>query len=124
MLNREQILGRFDRPQKQVPVEQWGGDVNLTALGAGARSSVLVEFAAAHKCREEGDAAGFNRNWTILQAKLVAMSVTDAEGNRLFTDDDVPALLEKSPEVIGMLSDEALRLNKFSTKAVEDDAKN
>lgn len=124
MLNREQILNSFDRPQKQITVEQWGGDVNLTALGAGDRSGVLAEFAAAQKCREDGDAAGFSRNWTVLQGKLIAMSVTDAEGNRLFTEDDVPALLEKSPEVIGMLSDAALVLNKFSTKAVEDDAKN
>ena len=124
MLNREQILQHFDRPQQQVPVEQWGGTVTLTGLGAGDRATVLAEFTEAHKCRAEGDAAGFGRRWSIIQAKLVVMSVTDEAGTRLFTEDDVPALLGKSPEVIGQLSDAILVMNKFSTKSVEDDAKN
>lgn len=124
MLNREQILNKFDRAQEVVPVEQWGGDVTISALACGARTEILAQFSEHDKLRKEGDMGGFNRKWTAMQVQLVILSVTDAEGIPLFGPEDEPELLSKSPEVVGFLSDKILALNKFATSAVEDSAKN
>ena len=124
MLNREQILSGFDRELAEVDVPQWGGPVTVAALSAGDRAGVLADFAEAHKYREQGDSAGFGRRWAVIQVRLVIMSVVDDSNQRIFAAEDEAQLLDKSPEVIGLLSDAILQLNKFAVSAVEDDAKN
>lgn len=122
MLNREQILGAKDRAQQTIPIEEWGGEVIITALSVRDRSLVLGEWARLGNVqREGGDSVGA---MLAIKLRLVALSITDADGVPLFSDDDIAELATKSDGPIGVISDAAIRLNKFFTKATEDVAKN
>lgn len=119
MLTREQILSAQDRPQKVIPVPEWGGEITLTGLSVRAQAEYIADVSAL-SARE----GGVVRGMATVQVRLVALSITDPAGTPLFSLEDVEALAEKSPEVIGRLADEATLLNKFVVKAVEADAKN
>lgn len=81
MLTREQILGCNDRGVQPVHVPEWGGSVYIRPWsGADAR-----EAREAYKARPEVEPVAID----------VAMSVCDAEGNRIFTLADVDTLNSK-----------------------------
>lgn len=122
MLNRDQILSAKDRAQEKVSIPEWGGDVMITALSVRDRSLVLSEWARLGAVQKDGgDPASAMLE---IKLRLVALSVTDAEGVPLFTVDDMTALATKSNQAIGVISDAAITLNKFFVSATEDAAKN
>jgi len=122
VLNRDQILSAKDRAQEKVSIPEWGGDVMITALSVRDRSLVLSEWARLGAVQKDGgDPASAMLE---IKLRLVALSVTDAEGVPLFTVDDMTALATKSNQAIGVISDAAITLNKFFVSATEDAAKN
>ena len=122
MLNRDQILSAKDRAQEVVSVPEWGGDVMLTALSVRDRTAVLSEWARLGAVQKDGgDPASAMLE---IKLRLVALSVTDAEGVPLFTAADMAELATKSNQAIGVISDAAILLNKFFVSATEDAAKN
>jgi hypothetical protein len=122
VLNREQILGAKDRAQQTITIPEWGGDVLITALSVRDRSVVLGEWARLGNVQKEGgDTVGAMLD---IKLRLVALSITDADGVPVFSADDVVALATKSSEAIGVISDAAITLNKFFVSATEDAAKN
>lgn len=122
MLNRDQILSAKDRAQEVVSVPEWGGDVMLTALSVRDRTAVLSEWARLGAVQKDGgDPASAMLE---IKLRLVALSVTDAEGVPLFTTADMTELATKSNQAIGVISDAAITLNKFFVSATEDAAKN
>lgn len=122
MLNRDQILSAKDRAQEKVSIPEWGGEVMITALSVRDRSLVLSEWARLGAVQKDGgDPASAMLE---IKLRLVALSVTDAEGVPLFTVDDMTALATKSNQAIGVISDAAITLNKFFVSATEDAAKN
>lgn len=122
MLNREQILGAKDRAQETISIPEWGGDVTITALSVRDRSVVLGEWARLGNVQKEGgDTVGAMLD---IKLRLVALSITDADGVPLFSVEDMVELATKSDGPIGRISDAAITLNRFFTTATEDVAKN
>jgi hypothetical protein len=66
----------------------------------------------------------FRQTLHNVRAKLVVRSVVDEDGNRVFRDQDAPALGEKSAAVLDKLYDVASRLSKVTQEDVEELAKN
>jgi hypothetical protein len=122
VLNRDQILSAKDRAQEVLSIPEWGGDVMITALSVRDRSLVLSEWSRLGAVQKDGgDPAGAMLE---IKLRLVALSVTDAEGVPLFTAEDMAELAKKSNQAIGAISDAAITLNKFFASATEDAAKN
>lgn len=122
MLNREQILGAKDRAQETISIPEWGGDVTITALSVRDRSVVLGEWARLGNVQKEGgDTVGAMLD---IKLRLVALSITDADGVPLFSVEDMVELATKSDGPIGRISDAAITLNRFFVSATEDVAKN
>jgi hypothetical protein len=122
VLNREQILGAKDRPQLILTVEEWGGDVMLTALSVSDRATILGEWARIGTLHKDTLSAADALLKT--QLMLVALSITDESGAPLFTVEDITELARKSGDAIGKIADAAVTLNKFAVSATEDVAKN
>lgn len=122
MLNREQILNAKDRAQEVIHIEEWGGDVTITALSVRDRANVLGEWARLGAVQKEGgDTISAQLD---IKLRLVALSITDADGVPLFSADDITELARKSDGPIGVISDAVLLLNRFFVKATEEVAKN
>ena len=120
MLTRDAILSKSDRQRIEVEVPEWGGSVYLTELSVRDRAAIMKSWA------KVASAADDARVDAMIDAQLlmVAMSVTDESGVRIFELVDIEALAEKSREAVGKIADAATVLNKFTVSATEDEAKN
>ncbi len=104
-LTREQILAARSR-RKPIPLEvpEWGGTVYIKVLSAGDQ----VEMSSnGHKDAE-------------LPVWLLAGCLVSEDGERLFTDEDVPGLLEEEFPIIMRVFSEAARHNGLSTKELDE----
>ncbi len=113
LLDREAILGAKDTHSEVVHVEEWGGHVCIRAMTGAERD----DFRAAIEGAETSLVGKF-------EAPLLALTLVDEEGKRLFTIDDVEALRAKSATVLDRLAQIALRVNGMSDGAQEEAAKN
>lgn len=114
LLSRDQILGAEDIGTEDVPVPEWGGTVRVRGLSGRERDAyeaAMVQISANGARRVTMD---------NIRAGLVARSVVDAEGNRLFSDEDVKALGEKSGAALDRVWDVARRLSGLSEEDVEE----
>ena len=112
-LTREAILSAEDAPLEAVDVPEWGGTLYVRSMNGIERDSFdswLVEVPADERTNQRG--------------RIVALCACDAEGARLFTDDDINALGHKSAEALSRVADTAMRLNALSASDVEDIAEN
>ncbi len=108
LLNRDQILAARGRLKvSTVDVPEWGGKVCVRELTAKERS----DFAAELGSWEGGQFVPRPGAERTAQAVLLVLSVVDEAGNRLFTPEDVPALLELGGAAIDRISAEAARLS-------------
>ena len=112
-LNRDAILGAVDVQTEKVDVPEWGGDVivrGLTGDELDAFQGSIRQF------RPTFDGKGMEP--VLIQegmrAKLLVKCLVDEAGERLFTDQDAPALGAKSGTVIDRLYDVAARLSGLS----------
>lgn len=111
-LSREAILNVKDFKTREVEVEEWGGTVLVKSLSGSERN----EFEQSMIIRRGKDVQMNMKNAT---AKLVALSVVDEEGNRLFSDADVETLGSKSGAALSRVYTVASKLAGLS----EDDMK-
>jgi len=116
-LNREQILQVQDLPVEDVEVPEWGGKVRVRGLTGAERD----KFEASIVTRK-GNKAEFNPE--NIRAKLVAMCVVDENGNRLFTDEDIKILGQKSATALDRIFQVAQRLSGLRTEDFEEMQKN
>ena len=58
------------------------------------------------------------------RARLAALTIIDEKGQRLFTDEDVQVLGEKSASALDRVYTVAIRLNGFTDQDVKDLEKN
>lgn len=89
LLTRDQILKAQDLPSEDVPVPEWGGTVRVRALTGAERDAFEQSIV-----EQRGRSARMNLQ--NLRAKLVALTVVDEEGNRIFSDSDAKLLGKKS----------------------------
>lgn len=116
-LTREAILASQDMAQEPVEVPEWGGKVLVTSLTGKDRDRFEASiFQTNGKNRE--------MNMSNIRAKLVALSVVDKDGKRVFSDHDVALLSGKSAAALSRVYDVAARLSGISPADAEELAKN
>jgi hypothetical protein len=117
ILTREQILSADDIKIEVVPVPAWGGDVIVRGLTGRERDAYEATV-----MRIKGtDTQLILSN---ARAKLVAASIVDESGQRLFDDTDVVALGQKSAESLQRIYDVAARLSGLTKSDLDDLTKN
>ena len=108
-LSRDTILNAEDLKSEDIDVPEWGGKMRLREMTGADRE----EYAEA----VSGRASHYRE-------ALIAFSAIDAQGNRVFTIEDVEALSRKSDRAIQRLAEAATRLSGIGRAAVEDARKN
>ncbi|MBP7638094.1 MAG: hypothetical protein KBA18_09495 [Kiritimatiellae bacterium] len=104
MLTAEQILGAADTKVALENVPEWGADgqIGIRTL-TGTERNDLMEQAARDERANKTDAAARKR--------LLGLCLCDADGKRLFTDDQVGALMQKNGTVLDRLFRAAVKHN-------------
>lgn len=117
-LNRSQILEANDLVLESVDVPEWGGSVVVRAMTGADRDAFensLYTFDAAGKAKQE---------LSNMRMKLLAMTIVDDNGNRLFSADDIGALGRKGAAPIERVYAVAQRLNLIGASGEAAAAKN
>jgi hypothetical protein len=116
-LTKDQILSAPDIRTEEVVVPEWDGAVLVRGLSGTQRDqfeSKIIE--------QRGRRQVLHREH--VRAWLVALSVVDENGARVFADSDVPALSQKSAGALERIFDVARRLSGMSEADVEELTKN
>lgn len=120
ILTRADILGADDLPRERVDVPEWGGSVYVRTMTGAERDQFE---AAMYEVQGAGYAA--SRDYLInFRAKFAALCIVDENGNRLFSDDDVVVLGQKSVAALQRVLTVAQRLNALTEADVEALRKN
>jgi hypothetical protein len=113
ILSREQILQAKDLVTEVVEVPEWSGSVLVKSLTGAERDqyeSAIVE----QKGRDT------KVNMRNARARLVALSVVDEEGKRLFSPNDVSLLGAKSAAALQRVFNVSMRLSGISAEDVRE----
>lgn len=105
LLGRDVILAAPDLATEDVEVPEWGGTVRLRMLTGKERDAFE---ASCLRDRHDGTKEFDSRN---MRAKLVALTLIDENGGRLFSEEDVNALGKKSAKALSRIFDHAASLN-------------
>lgn len=110
-LSKKDILGSKDYKTEVVSVPEWGGDVLIRELSGYDRDKYQLELVSI-------DAKGVPtpKFENIARAKLflVALSIVDEQGNKLFTEEDIEALGAKSGDALDRVYVAASDLSKLN----------
>ncbi len=113
LLNKSDILGAEDLRHEDVPVPAWGGSVRVRVMTGAERD----EFRSVVQS-ENGVPVG------KFFVSLLAATLIDETGARMFSMDEIDQLAEKSAASIDLAAAVAMRLNGLGGSAVEDAVKN
>ena len=118
VLTREQILGAQDIVTKHVEVPEWGGTVIVRGLTGKERD----EWEDAMIVRSEKRGKNQPTQMTLhnIRAGLVARSIVDSEGNRVFSVKDIEQLATKSAAALDRVYTVAGQLSGVTDADVED----
>lgn len=112
ILTKDDILNAKDTKVIEIDAPEWGGKVFVRKWSAGDldhyEKSILTN--PRHDMTKRG--------------LIAALSLSDAEGNKLFVLDDVEALSEKSAAVLNKVLDEAVRINALDDASQDELEKN
>lgn len=116
LLTKEQILAADDLPRETVAVPEWGGEVIVRTMSGWERAEY-----------EQGclDAAGADekKNRRSMLVHLCARTICSADGQPLFTTEEVEALGGKSAGALYRVFKVALKLNGIGKDDVKELAK-
>lgn len=115
ILTREQILEASDRKTEDVPVPEWGGTVRVQSLSGRERDiyeAGLVQLG--------NDGTVRKVDMANARSRLASLSIVDERGERVFTEEDVEALGEKSAIALERVFDVAARLCGLTEEAIEE----
>lgn len=105
-LSKKAILAAKDTKLKgPVAVPEWGGDVYFRTISG-------ME-------RDQFEDAYSEQKMKAFRARFLVLTISDENGERLFGDNEVEALGQKSSVVINRLFDEAWQHNAFTQEAVD-----
>ena len=113
VLTRDDILEAKDIKIELVPTPGWGGEVYVKGLNGAERDKFegsLVIMRGKDK----------QMNMANIRAKLASMSICDEKGKRLFNENDVQALSQKSAAELQRVFAVAQRLSGISDEDVEE----
>jgi len=111
-LSKAAILAADDSKKIEVEVPEWGGSVYLKVMSGTERDRFESEFV-------DG-----NRNVEMVRAKLVSKCLCDESGTRLFSEEEIPQLGEKSAAVLDRLFQACMKHNRFTRDDVDELAGN
>jgi hypothetical protein len=114
LLTREAILTAQDLAHEDVPVPEWGGTVRVRTLTGAERDALGAAMVDADG---KPDLVGY-------RCRMVAASVVDEAGARLFSDADAAALGAKSASALDRVASAVERINGMGAEAVEAAEKN
>ncbi len=117
LLTREQILEVQDIQSQIVDVPEWGGSVKVQGMTGEERDGFEASTF-------KGKGKDIQLNWRNIRAKLVAHSVVNGDGKRVFNDRDVKALGKKSAAALDRVFAVAQELSGITQDDVEELAKN
>lgn len=118
LLTRRQILDADDTQEEYLEVPEWGGWVRIIGITGIERDRYEKSVVTTNK---KGQA---EFNVMNVRAKLVALSVVDEGGKRVFSDDDARALGQKSAAALERVYEVAARLARITKQDEDDLAKN
>ncbi len=116
-LSRDEILQAQDLPTEDVPVLEWGGVCRVRGLTGAERDAFEQSIV-------ETRGKNTRMNLRNIRAKLVALTVVDEDGNRIFSDEDAEALGKKSAAALDRIFAVAQRLSGLRPEDVEELAGN
>ena len=96
-LTAAEILAHDDQEIEPIDLPEWNGKAFVRVMSGTDRDR--LERAIDQK--------------TASRAMIAAYTLCDAKGNRLFTDNDLPALAQKSSVALDRVVDVALRLSRI-----------
>ncbi len=116
-LTKDQILQAQDIMFEDVPVPEWGGTVRVVTLTGNERDAIEASMIVGK---------GKNKDVSLanLRAKVVARSIVDEEGKRIFEDEDIAALGRKSAAALNRVYEVAQRLSGITQEDVDELTKN
>ncbi len=107
-LSVESILSAEDFQYADVEIPEWGGTVRVRSLSGGQRSVITQKVQA----RETDD----------LEELLVVMACVNEDGNRIFTNQDIPALKKKSNAAISRIAKKVMEVSGIGAEQAAVDA--
>jgi hypothetical protein len=113
ILNRDLILSADDVKREKVSVPEWGGDLFVATMSGTARDAWEQTLVVRKNGKTEP-------NLENMRARLVVACLVDEAGNRIFKDEDAPALGKKSSRVLERLAKVAQRLNGIGDSELEE----
>ncbi len=117
LLTKEQILASDDLKYEEMEVPEWGGTVRIRTMTGTERD----EFEASVFETKGKDSKVNLQNF---RSKLIAKTLVDDKGIRIFADGDIEVLGKKSSKALDRVFTVAQRLNGIGQKEVEDLTKN
>lgn len=127
-LDRNQILQAVDIRFDEVACPEWGGNVRVRGVTAQEMNDYR-ESLVGTRVEPAADASKADRIVTFAdyrnaKARLVVKGVVDAEGKRVFSDEDAADLGKKNPAVVDRLYVRIQELSGGGVKADEVALKN
>ena len=107
ILSKDAILAADDLPRETVNVPEWGGEVLVRTMSGTDRDAFEASLL-------EKDGRMEN-----VRARLVALTLCDAQGDRLFDDSEIAALGRKSARALDRVFSVAQRLNGIGVEQVD-----
>jgi len=113
LLTKEAILSANDLKPKEVSVPEWGGAVLVASMTGEARDEWEQSLVSKVNGKSE-------TNLHNIRARLVAATVVDESGKRMFTSSDVALLGKKSASALERVCKVAQSLNGLGDSDLED----
>ncbi len=107
ILSKDAILAADDLPRETVNVPEWGGEVLVRTMSGTDRDAFEASLL-------EKDGRMEN-----VRARLVALTLCDLQGDRLFNDSEIAALGRKSARALDRVFSVAQRLNGIGVEQVD-----
>ena len=114
---RDDILAVDDLPTTEVDVSEWGVVVFVRAMTGSERDAYESGLL-------ESKDQTMKQRLKNMRANLVVLCTVDADGNRIFTDEDAEQLGNKSASALSKVAVVAQRLNALTDNDIEDIAEN
>jgi hypothetical protein len=116
-LTREQIkeaaAKAADTKMKEIDVPRWGGSIFLKVMSVGERDRYENEWQHSN-----------NRGMADFSTKFLVSCVCDSDGKLMFKQADIDWLKTEPADLMRMLWNEAMALNKLQSEDIEELAKN
>lgn len=118
-IGKDEILQFADILVEEVVIPEWNNKKVRVASLSGTERDALEASILEHKNGKQA-----SLNLSNLRAKLVAHSVVDADGKRVFSDEDIVKLGTKNAAALSRIFQVAQRLSGITEQDVEDLTKN